>query len=76
MTYTMKIIKIVAHTIATRLSHLVNNSLETGIFPSALKISKVTPIFKTGDQNILFNYRPILILPIFFKVLKKLYFND
>ena len=48
---TIKIIKIVAHIIATTLSNPVNNSLETGIFSSALRISKVIPIFKTGDQK-------------------------
>jgi len=53
---TIKVGKAVANIIANPLSHLINNSLETGIFPSALKISKVIPIFKIGEQNTLSNY--------------------
>lgn len=44
------------------LSILINMSTEQGIFPSALKIARVTPIFKTGDQNDMKNYRAISIL--------------
>jgi len=68
---TIKVVKTVANIIANPLSHLINNYLETGIFPSALKLSKVIPIFKTGDQNILSNYRPILLLQVFSKVFDK-----
>jgi len=35
---TIKVVKAVANIIANPLSHLINNSLETGIFLSALKI--------------------------------------
>ena len=70
----VKVVKAVAPIIATPLSHLVNNSIETGIFPCALKISKVIPIFKTGDQGLLSNYRPISILPIFSKVFERVIF--
>ena len=40
-----------------------NQSLETGIFPDAFKTSKVTPLYKKGDETDLNNYRPISILP-------------
>ena len=36
--------------------------LNTGIFPSKLKQSKVTPIFKAKDKELLSNYRPISVL--------------
>jgi len=72
---TIKVVKVIANIIANPLSHLINNSLETGIFPNALKISKVIPIFKTGDQNILSNYRPISLLPVFSKVFEKVIFQ-
>ena len=36
--------------------------LNTGIFPSKLKQSKVTPIFKAKDKELLSNYRSISVL--------------
>ena len=56
----------------TPLTHLLNLSLNQGIVPKELKIAKVTPIFKSGDQTLFSNYRPISILPSFSKVLEKL----
>ena len=37
--------------------------LDSGIFPSGLKIPKILPIFKKGDVNSLNKYRPISLLP-------------
>ena len=50
---------------------ICNQSLVEGIFPSQLKIAKVTPIFKAGSKGIMNNYRPISILPAFSKILEK-----
>ena len=41
---------------------LISQMLNTGIFPSKLKQSKVTPIFKAKDKELLSNYRPISVL--------------
>ena len=54
------------------LFHVFRVSIQQGIFPDSLKITKVTPIFKSGDKNNLSNYRPISILPVFSKVLEKI----
>ena len=35
-----------------------------------MKIAYVTPIFKSGDEYLLTNYRPISVLPRFSKILK------
>ena len=37
----------------------VNQMLMTGEFPSDLKISRVKPLFKSGDASLFSNYRPI-----------------
>ena len=42
--------------------------ITTGIFPDSFKKSKIIPIFKKGDQSLLINYRPILLLPTFIMV--------
>ena len=52
--------------------------LMTGKFPSDLKISRVKPLFKSGDASLFSNYRSISLLPSFSKnfeyiVFKQLY---
>ena len=51
---------------------MFNLSLSQGVFPDELKIAKVLPLFKSGDQTIFTNYRPISILPFLSKILEKL----
>ena len=48
--------------ISVPLSTLINLSFKTGIFSSSLKIARVMPIFKKGDQQDCNNYRPIPVL--------------
>ena len=68
---TSKLLKTIVNEIAPILSHIFNRSLATGIVPSLLKIAKITPIFKSGDNQIFSNYRPISILPSISKTLEK-----
>jgi hypothetical protein len=53
------------------LTHLFNLSITSGIVPQQLKIARVVPIFKSGENCIFLNYRPISVLPIFSKILEK-----
>ena len=48
----------------------------TGIFPNNLKIAKVLPLFKKGDQTLMENYRPISLLPCISKVFEKVVFQQ
>ena len=57
------------------LFHIFKVSIKQGIFPDRLKIAKVTPIFKSGAKDNVSNYRPISILPVFSKVLKRIMYN-
>ena len=56
-------------------TYIINQSFNTGIVPGNLKTAKVIPIFKSGDNTVLNNYRPISILPAISKVLEKLVCN-
>ena len=57
--------------IAKPLSELINCSFENGIFPEALKIARICPVFKNGEKHLFSNYRPISILPSFSKIFEK-----
>ena len=57
------------------LSHIINCSLISGIVPSKHKIAKVIPIFKNGDHEDMYNYRPISILTCFSRICKKIIAN-
>ena len=54
---------------------IFKKSISSGIFPDKLKIAKVTPIFKSGDQSLVSNYRPISVLPVFSKLLERIMYN-
>ena len=66
-----KLLKDGATAIAVPITHIMNLSIISGIFPSKWKIAKVTPLFKDGDKSLPENYRPISILPALGKILEK-----
>ena len=68
-------IKLFVRIIKPFLINIINASFELGVFPNILKISKVIPIYKSGDKQIVNNYRPISLLFPFSKIYKKLIFN-
>ena len=50
-------------------------SLKSGIVPDDLKLAKVLPLYKSKNKNLISNYRPISVLPVFSKVLERLMYN-
>ena len=55
-------------TFCTPILHsFVNNSFQSNIFPDGLKVADVTPVFKKDDATNVKNYRPVSVLPIYFK---------
>ena len=71
-----KLLKVIEPELTKSLTLLVNQVLNTGIFPDKLKIAKVIPILKKGNQTIFNNYRPISLLPAISKVIEKIIFNQ
>ncbi len=45
--------------------------LNTGIFPDKLKIAKIIPIHKKGDETLFTDYRPISLLSAISKSFEK-----
>ena len=67
-----KLLKLSIDSILLPITHIVNRSFCTGIFPNQLKVAKVLPIYKSSNPNELTNYRPISLLPAFYKLVEKL----
>ena len=55
----------------SRLAIIFNTSISSGTFPDKLKTSKITPIFKAGEDNDPDNYRAISILLVFHRIFEK-----
>ena len=55
---------------------IFENILETGIFPDNWKEANITPVHKKNDKQIVSNYRPISLLPIFAKIFERLVFKN
>ena len=71
-----KLLKEIKDIIAEPLSIVINQSFQHGIFPNKLKIAKVIPVYKKGENNIFDNYRPISILPSVSKVFERVIHNQ
>lgn len=69
------IVKLCVTGITKPLNYILNLTLETGVFPDALKTAVVIPVFKKGDTYDLTNYRPISLLPSFSKVFEIIIYN-
>lgn len=53
------------------LCHMCNLSMSTGVFPDKMKIARVCCVYKSGEPNLVKNYRPISVLPVLSKLLER-----
>jgi hypothetical protein len=68
----MAFIKKIIDVIVRPLRHIFTLSFASGCVPLQFKIAKVIPVFKSGDNSIMDNYRPISLLSNFSKILEKI----
>ena len=66
-----RLLKLCSPYISNSICDIINQVLETGIFPDDWKKAKVHPIFKSDERNIPSNYRPISILPAISKIIER-----
>ena len=67
----VRIFKMLKSEMASPISLLINASFKFGRFPDSLKIARITPIFKKGDNKFVGNYRPIASLPYISKIFER-----
>ena len=71
-----KILKCLKIELSNPIAVIINQSLTHGIFPDKLKVARVIPIFKSNEETLLTNYRPISLLPSISKVFEKVIFKQ
>ena len=69
-----KILKLMKNDISDQLAVLFNLSFTSGSFPTILKISKVSPIYKDSKLKCS-NYRPISLISNTDKILERIVYN-
>ncbi len=72
------LLQAISPTLLPALTHIINTSLLTGIFPTAFKQARVIPLLKkpTLNTSLLGNYRPVSLLPFVAKTLERVVFNQ
>ena len=60
-----------AKVLAKPITDICNLSITSGKFPDSCKLAKLKPIYKKGSVTEASNYRPISLLPLISKVIKK-----
>lgn len=70
-----KILQLVKHIISKPLEIILNYSFSSGIVPDKFKIARVLPVFKSGLESDVSNYRPISLLSVFNRIMEKLVYN-
>ena len=71
-----KMLKYIRNEISEPLTLIINQMIESGVFPSGLKTSKIIPLHKKGDINEKNNYRPISLLPTMSKIFERIIYKQ
>jgi hypothetical protein len=61
--------------IVSTLTYICNTPLATGEFPARLKYAEVRPLFKSGRNTELSNFRPISVLTLFPKIFERIIYD-
>ena len=71
----IRMIKICDKSLLKPLIILFENSTKSSCYPDIWKRSNIIPVHKKNDKQLVNNYRPISLLPIFGKILEKVIFD-
>ena len=69
-------IKICDKSLLKPLILLFQNSSKLSYFPDICKRSNIIPLHEKNDKQLVQNYRPVSLLPIFGKFFWKIFFNN
>ena len=72
----IKLVKLAAPLITHAMTVMFNKLIALGTFPCEWKISKVTPVYKSGVREVMNNYRPISVISVVAKAVEKLVYNQ
>ena len=69
-------LKLAANHCYKEITHLINNGIKNGTFPSNLKLADLSPCFKTGDSTTKKNFRPLSVLSCLSKIYERLMYTQ
>ena len=72
----VRMVKICDDSIKKPLPIIYKNCIKTSIYTNAWKKYNIASVLKKGDKQVVNNYRPVSLLPIFGKVFEKILFNS
>ena len=68
-------IKTISEYVIKPLEHIFNLSIQQAIWPKALKQADIVPIYKSGDNSAISNYRPISLTSNIAKIFEKIIYS-
>ena len=66
-----QLLKTIKQELCKPLTIIINQMIETGVYPEKFKILKITPIYKKNERTNIANYRPISLLPTLSKIFER-----